>query len=161
MRTTTVTGIETARWIGEHESLPVVWNDPTIDTIGFDPRSPYVEIYWLAVLGPSSILAVRRMAEWLEDKPSGIEITLEDLAQSLGLGRSIGRNSPIVRTLQRLLMFGLAAIAWDTYALRRTIPPLSVSQQRHLPGYLAARHDDDLRRLVAEANLAPVVPLVR
>ena len=54
MRTTTVNGIETARWISGHESLPVVWNDPPIDTVGFDPRSPYVERYWLAVLGPSS-----------------------------------------------------------------------------------------------------------
>ena len=159
MRTTTATGAETAKWISEHETLPVVWNDPTLDVVGFDPRSPYVEIYWLAVLGPSSIVAVRRLADWLDGKPSGIEITLEDLAQSLGLGRSIGRYSPIVRTLQRLLMFGLAAIAWDAYALRRTIAPLSVRQQRHLPGFLAARHDDDLRRLAAEADLGPVVPV--
>jgi len=157
MRTTTATGAETAMWISEHESLPVVWNDPTIGAVGFDPRSPYVEIYWLAVLGPSSILAVRRLADWLDGKPSGIEITLEDLAQSLGLGRSTGRYSPIVRTLQRLVIFDLAAIAWDSYALRRTIPPLSVRHQRQLPDDLAARHDDDLRRLGAEAGLNPVV----
>src|SRR5205807_3668116 len=30
------------------------WADEVIDALGFDPRSNYVEKYWLGVLGPSS-----------------------------------------------------------------------------------------------------------
>ena len=28
------------------------WFDPTVDEIGHDPRSPYVERFWLGTLGP-------------------------------------------------------------------------------------------------------------
>ena len=28
------------------------WPDDVIDTLGFDPRSAYVETYWLGILGP-------------------------------------------------------------------------------------------------------------
>jgi hypothetical protein len=159
--TTTTTTIETARWISEHDPLPVITYDHSpVNATGFDPRSPYVETYWLAVLGPSAILAVRRMADWLEGQPSGIVIGLEDLAHSLGLGHSTGRNAPVVRTLDRLVMFGLAQIAWDAYGLRRTIPPLAPRQLRRLPGYLAERHDADLRVMAATAaDLDAVVPL--
>lgn len=153
MRTTT-DSTETARWISEHDPLPVVACDgPSREIVGFDPRSGYVETYWLAVLGPSSIVAVRRLSDWLEDQASGIEIALGDLAHSLGLGHGTSRSSPIVRTLDRLIMFDMARIEWDTYVLRRTIPPLSPRQQRRLPGYLAERHDDDLRVMAAETQL--------
>lgn len=30
------------------------WDDPVVDAVGHDPRSAYVERYWLALLGPSS-----------------------------------------------------------------------------------------------------------
>lgn len=157
---TTTTPIETARWISEHDPLPViVYDHSAADRTGFDPRSPYVETYWLSVLGPSSILAARRMADWLENQPSGIVIALEDLAHSLGLGHATGRHAPVVRTLDRLVMFGLAQIAWDAYAVRRTIPPLSPRQLGRLPAYLVERHDADLRAMTADAvDLAAVTP---
>lgn len=158
MKTTTTT-IETARWISEHDPLPVItYENSDTHTGGFDPRSPYVETYWLAVLGPSSILAARRIADWLENQPSGVVICLEDLAHSLGLGRGTGRHAPMVRTLDRLVMFGFAQIAWDSYALRRTVLPLSPRLLRRLPSYLVERHDHDLRALAANgmATSAPV-----
>ena len=30
------------------------WADPVIDPIGHDPRSRYVELFWLGVLGPTA-----------------------------------------------------------------------------------------------------------
>ena len=38
------------------------WPDPVIDTLGFDPRSIYVETFWLPTLGPTSVLLMRRIA---------------------------------------------------------------------------------------------------
>ena len=32
------------------------WPDDVIDALGHDPRSQYVEIYWLGILGPSSMV---------------------------------------------------------------------------------------------------------
>ena len=139
--TTPTSSTATAAWIAEHHALPIVsWDD----TGGLDPRSDYVETYWLAVLGPSSVLALRRLTDWLDGNPSGVVIALEDLALSLGLGHSTSRNSAIVRTLDRLVSFGVAKIEWDTYAVRSTIPPLNVRQTRRLPAYLAERHARDL-----------------
>lgn len=34
------------------------WIDPTVEAIGHDPRSRYVETYWLGVLGPPKKLWV-------------------------------------------------------------------------------------------------------
>jgi hypothetical protein len=31
------------------------WPDPLIDTLGYDPRSRYVETFWLPTLGPPSL----------------------------------------------------------------------------------------------------------
>jgi hypothetical protein len=31
------------------------WSDPVIDQVGYDPRSRYVERFWLGILGPSSM----------------------------------------------------------------------------------------------------------
>ena len=37
------------------------WQDPVIDELGHDPRSAYVEKFWLPVLGPSTIWFLRRL----------------------------------------------------------------------------------------------------
>ena len=140
--------LETASWIMQRDSLSVVWCDE--DAAGFDPRSVYVETYWLAVLGPAATLAIRRLSDWLDDQVSGIDIAVVDLAASLGLGRSTGRHAPIIRTLERLVLFGVARIEWDSFALKRRIPALSPRHQRRLPGYLAVRHDGDVLRMLNE-----------
>jgi hypothetical protein len=31
------------------------WSDDLVDKLGFDPRSSYVEDFWLGILGPSSM----------------------------------------------------------------------------------------------------------
>jgi hypothetical protein len=37
------------------ESITVrAWLDPVVDDDGFDPRSRYVEVFWLGVLGPTA-----------------------------------------------------------------------------------------------------------
>lgn len=41
------------RDLGDAVLHVVAWVDPVIDELGHDPRSHYVEHYWLGVLGPS------------------------------------------------------------------------------------------------------------
>jgi hypothetical protein len=130
-------------WLIAHDQLPVsALIDPIVDPTGFDARSAYVETYWLGLLGPSCVLAARRLVAWLEAEPAGFEISLVALAGTLGLGSGIGRHAPIVRTLTRLVDFHIASIA-ETYALRRTLPPLSARQVARLPDHLAAAHAID------------------
>ena len=41
------------------------WPDPVVDELGHDPRSTYVERFWLPVLGPSTVWFLRRVADGL------------------------------------------------------------------------------------------------
>src|SRR5438067_667698 len=75
------------------------WPDSVLDDIGHDPRSPYVERFWLGVLGPSSVVFLRRLATELETHPSGFQLPLIETAKTLGLGMKGGRNSPFLRTI--------------------------------------------------------------
>src|SRR5436305_2374227 len=74
------------------------WPDAVIDTVGHDPRSAYVERFWLGVLGPSTTWLLRRMATGLEASPDGFDLPLADTARSLGLGEP-GKHGPFVRAL--------------------------------------------------------------
>src|SRR4030088_823154 len=94
---------------GSAPSLTVVpWPDVVIDALGHDPRSPYVETYWLAVLGPSTTWLLRRLAFRLEAEPDGFSLDLAETARSLGLGAKGGRHSPFVRALGPGVVFDLA-----------------------------------------------------
>src|SRR4029079_11787921 len=61
------------------------WPDDVIDALGHDPRSAYVERFWLGVLGPSAIWLLRRLASGLDAEPAGFALPLADTAQSIGL----------------------------------------------------------------------------
>ncbi|MEO7837707.1 MAG: hypothetical protein ABIS21_08735 [Acidimicrobiales bacterium] len=118
------------------------WPDEVIDLVGYDPRSAYVEQFWLGVLGPSTTWILRRLASALEDSPDGCELNLIDEAAAVGLGgMKAVRSSPYLRALARLCQFELAEARMDgTLAVRRKVPPLSMRQVRRLPAQLAADH---------------------
>src|SRR5947208_945054 len=49
------------------------WPDPVIDAVGHDPRSHYVQQFWLGVLGPSTTGLTRRPPARLQTPPGGLE----------------------------------------------------------------------------------------
>ena len=103
------------------------WHDPVVDTLGHDPRSRYVEQFWLPTLGPTALLLLRHLADRFDHNPDGIELTVVDTSHALGLGQREGSASPIVRTLRRLTQFDLACEdpMSDTVAVRRNVPPVN------------------------------------
>src|SRR2546427_9798851 len=84
------------------------WPDQVIDALGHDPRSAYVEQFWLGILGPSTTWLLRRLATGLEAEPAGFALPLADTARALGLGNQNGRHSPFIRALGRICQFDLA-----------------------------------------------------
>jgi len=118
------------------------WPDSVLDQIGHDPRSPYVERFWLGVLGPSSVVFLRRIASELEANPAGFELALADTAKTLGLGLRGGRNSPFLRTINRCAQFRLVHLEDSGRLLlaRRKLPPLSRGQVLRLPEPLQFQH---------------------
>jgi hypothetical protein len=121
----------------------VPWVDSLIDRLGFDPRSTYVESYWLSTLGPSTTWLLRRLAYGLDVAPDGFDLDLPGVAREIGLGDKGGRHSPFARSLGRLVQFEIAR--WqptdDTIEVRRRVPPLNRRQVMHLPDALRLRHD--------------------
>lgn len=117
------------------------WPDEVIDHLGLDPRSPYVEEFWLPVLGPSTLLLVRRLAAGFDYSPDGFDLDLDETARSLGIGDRSGRHSPFLRSVNRTLAFGLARLSEpDELSVRRRLPPLSRGQLSRLSSSLQARH---------------------
>lgn len=117
------------------------WVDPVIDRLGHDPRSHYVEHYWLGVIGPSTTWLLRRVAERLDHEPTGFDLHLRDTAGALGLGMKNGRHSPFMRAIDRACQFGLARRHGDEgLQVRRRLPPVTQGQLKRLPDPLQEAH---------------------
>ena len=132
------------------------WPDPVIDSLGHDPRSAYVEQFWLGILGPSTTWLLRRLAAGLEAQPSGFPLPLADTARALGLGDKGGRHSPFMRALGRVCQFDLGQVRDEgSMVVRRKVPPLNRRQQARLPESLREAHqrwqDDQLQTPAIEA----------
>ncbi len=127
----------------ETETITVrPWDDETLQGIGFDPRSPYVERFWLGVIGPSTTWLLRRIAAGFDASPRGFDMPLAETARALGLGDRGGRNSPFFRTVNRMVQFDLAR-AGEPGAIEvmRRLPPLGRRQISRLSPALQEAHE--------------------
>ncbi|MGI9595613.1 MAG: hypothetical protein ACR2QK_05615 [Acidimicrobiales bacterium] len=116
------------------------WPDPVLDRLGHDPRSGYVERYWLSILGPSCLLLLRRLASELEQQPDGFDLDTVRWASELGIGMKGGKNGPFWRAIERGCRFGAAQRNGNRLAVRRRLPPLTARQVERLPPSLQSSH---------------------
>jgi hypothetical protein len=118
------------------------WADEVVDVLGFDPRSPYVERFWLGVLGPSTTWLLRRTAAGFDHEPDGFELPLAETARALGLGDRGGRHSPFLRSVNRTIQFGMAMVTGPSeLSVRRRLPPLARRQVDRLSPALQEAHE--------------------
>jgi hypothetical protein len=118
----------------EPEPLPrsvrvAPWHDPVVDRRGHDPRSAYVEQFWLGVLGPTATWLLRRLVAGFDHRPDGYDLDVAATARSLGLSVAKGSASPFSKAVMRCVMFGLLQRRSESWLVRRRIPLVS---QRHL-----------------------------
>ena len=132
----------------------VDWPDPSLDETGHDPRSIYVELFWLGILGPTSVWLLRHMARHLEaaeesnalsssryDGDGGIWLEVEQTALAIGLASGRHRGAVFTRTIERLVRFNMArTVNGHTLAVRRNIPSITARQVDRLPSSLRAAH---------------------
>ncbi len=117
------------------------WPDEVIDQLGFDPRSAYVEEFWLPVLGPSTTWLLRRLATGLDVEPEGFDLPLAETARSLGLGDRGGRHSPFLRSVNRTIQFEVAMVTGPAeLSVRRRLAPLNRRQVLRLTEAQQAAH---------------------
>lgn len=121
--------------------MVVPWHDPIVDTVGYDVRSSYVELFWLNVLGPTATWTLRRLVTGLDRYPLGYELDLGETASMLGLAYSAGTSNSFARALQRCVLFGLSqAVPGDALAVRRRVPPVAMRHVARMPASLQALH---------------------
>jgi hypothetical protein len=128
------------------------WSDPLVERFGHDPRSRYVEQFYLALLGPSLTFLLRRLADGLEAWPDGFEADRVELVAGLGLGSTPGgRHGPFGRAIERAVRFKLAQLHPGGLVVRRKLAPLSQRQVARLPEGLRAAHEQWVAVPQAEA----------
>ena len=113
-----------------------------------DPRSTYVELFWLGTLGPTAVWLMRHLVRRLEETGSesedgpGVWIEIEDTARAIGLASGRQRSAAFARTIDRLVRFNMATtVDAHTLAVRRQLPSISRRQVERLPRSLQAAHE--------------------
>lgn len=108
---------------------------------GFPLDHPYLEHCWTPVVGPSSVLLLRRCT-WLWRDATPARIPTEELAGLLGLGKGTGSNSAIWHTIERIARFRFAAIPTPGEVQVYTeVPPVPAHQLDRLPRWCRTEHD--------------------
>jgi hypothetical protein len=129
--------------------------DAVVDTLGHDPRAPYPERFWLPTLGPTAFLLMRYIAHRFDRAPDGFTLDLGETSRCLGLGERYGRNSPMARSLGRMIQFDLATQCdGPALAVRRSVPPINRRHVRRLPPSAQEEHDAWARAHLTEPPLA-------
>jgi len=134
--------------------------DPTLERVGFPLDHPYIERVYCSVLGPTSVLLLRRAGELLQQQPEGVTVDLVDLSRSLGVGvqaGELGRNSPVLRSMDRLARFQLATWLSETrFGIHPKVPALAKHRAARLAEPVQAVHHklltEHLGGLVARAE---------
>lgn len=142
--------------------------DQLVDTMGFDPRTSYVEHFWLPILGPSSVFLLRRLAYIFDVHLETHDVSLKDISFEIGLGSPKGFGNSITKTLNRLIQFDMAKLLPSgTLAVRRSLPPLNIRQLSRIPTQLQDLHhalingdDEHLNTHTRERTLRLAVSLI-
>jgi len=122
---------------------------------GVDPHGEYARSYWLPIIGPTSYLLAQTFADTLRNAPEGqqsIALPTIQLAEAVGIGGSLSPNSPLARSVARLVLFELATPMGGLLLVRDEWPPLTHSQHRRLPEWLSAQHQRDSMRIQSGAR---------
>ena len=120
----------------------VPWHDPVVDSVGFDVRSQYVELFWLNVLGPTATWVLRRLVLGFDRYPLGYELHLGETASALGLAYTAGTANVFLRSLNRCILFGVSQPTDGGLAVRRRVPAVGTRHLARMPPHLQEAHKE-------------------
>ncbi len=120
------------------------WADEDSDMFGHDPRSAYVEQFWLGTLGPTTTWFLRHCVHLLESSETAA-IDVKDAALRLGIGHQGGIRSAMGRTVARACRFRAARpVGTTTLAVRLRLPNVSPRQLQRMPESVRRLHEQYL-----------------
>lgn len=132
-------------------SISLRLSDAETNSLGWDLNHPYLETFWLPVIGPTSTVLLRYVGRHVRTT-SYKPFSGEEIGQALGLSRGTGRNSALAKTFRRLAHFGLVVYdsAEDDPNFRITVPsrvpPLTSPRVQKLPEHLRILHSRAIAR---------------
>lgn len=127
---------------------------PTDDTGGVDPRSRYVDHYWMPILGPAAICLARTLMRMISRRAGEVRVELDHLRSVLGLGGDPAGQ--LGDALDALAVRGIVILGdEDQLFVRADFPRLSDTQAAELPEALAAAHRSPGSLLAAVSLDAP------
>lgn len=132
---------------------------------GFPLDHPYVEHVWVAAVGPTSTLLLRRAAVLFKAFPDGLEVEARDFGHSLGLASRDPQQ--LTKTLDRLDRFRLSRWRAETGVLEvpSHVRPVPGGMLERLPASTLAVHRSligSIQSLPADAPpIAPSRPVQR
>lgn len=130
---------ESQRWFAGREHLRAVpFDDTLVEARGHHPCGVYAERFWLPVIGPTSLVVLRRLSSYLTASPDGYPLAVVPFSRELGLGKGVGIGAPVVRTFARLVFFRHVVIVGEALGVRRKIAPLNRMQASRLPPHIRA-----------------------
>jgi hypothetical protein len=106
----------------------------------------YTECVWLPVIGPTASWLYRRLGSWALHNPDGLDVDVNQLSQSIGLGEGVGRNSKIAHALGRLVRFEIARAGGGELQVRTALPPLPLRVLKALDPVTQKLHDRYIER---------------
>jgi len=77
--------------------------DPAPGDVPID--HPYRRRWWLPIIGPTATCILNHLADLDDDSNWSVTLALQ-LAVTLGLGKGTGKQSPLIRSLDRITRFG-------------------------------------------------------
>ena len=126
--------------VTDQQLMVVPWHDPVVDSVGYEVRSQYVELFWLNVLGPTATWILRRLVLGFDRYPLGYELDLEETASALGLSYTVGTANAFMRSLNRCVLFGVSQRTEGGLAVRRKVPPVATRHLMRMPLHLRHAH---------------------
>ncbi len=67
-------------WLAGRDQMRVAYRRPrSTHALGYAAASVYVETFWLPLVGPTALLALRRLDAWLANAPGEITISVADI----------------------------------------------------------------------------------
>lgn len=112
---------------------------------GFALDHPYLEVVYAPLIGPSAVLLARTLGRVVTAARAPVTVDLQDVARQLGLrarqAEQLGRRSPILHTLDRLVRTHLARwLGTSDLGIETVIRPLGADSLRRIPETTKAAH---------------------
>lgn len=115
-------------------------------SVTFPLDHPYIELVYVAVLGPSGVVLLRRAGFLFARDPDGVTVDATELARDIGVrsssDRPLGKQATLRRALDRLVRAKLAEwLGPEHVGIRTSVPPLSSKALQRLPGSIRELHE--------------------